>query len=68
MSASSDTGVYFSELVELLEGHELKEQILEQIDYESYKDQFITVPGAKALVNAQKIINKKFKKEDLKRY
>ncbi|MGJ1242985.1 hypothetical protein [Sphingobacterium siyangense] len=65
LSASSDTGVYFSELVELLEGHELKEQILEQIDYESYKDQFITVPGAKALVNAQKIINKRFKKEDL---
>lgn len=65
LSASSDTGVNFSELVELLEGHELKEQILEQIDYESYKDQFITVPGAKTLVNAQKIINKRFKKEDL---
>lgn len=65
LSASSDTGVNFSELVELLEGHELKEQILEQIDYESYKDQFITVPGAKTLVNTQKIINKRFKKEDL---
>lgn len=63
--SSSDAGVNFLDLVELLEGHELKEQILEQIDYESFKDQFIAIPGAKALVNAQKVINKRFKKEDL---
>ena len=61
----SDLGIKVSDLVELVESNILSLQILNLLDIDSIKDEFIKIKGAKTIVDNQKAINSKYKKIDL---
>lgn len=62
----TDLGVTVAELLSITEGNKLSKLLLSLLNTEDIKDEFIAIKGAQTLVNNQKIINERFKKEDLK--
>lgn len=61
----TDKGVSFLDLISIISNDKLGNKLLELLDKESYKDDFIKIPGAATLVSIQKKINKRYWKEDL---
>ena len=60
-----DFGIDVSELLSIIENNKLSTFIVDKLNVESIKDEFIAIKGAKTLVNIQKSVNKTFHKEDL---
>ena len=63
--SATDTGITVKELLSLVEKNEFTDKLLELLNFESIKNEFIEIKGAKTLFNVQNAINKRFKKEDL---
>ncbi|MBS5797603.1 MAG: hypothetical protein KH100_09825 [Dysgonomonas mossii] len=64
-SKLTDDGISVEELLELLnEEDELNKSLLDSLNIENLKKDFISISGAKQLVTLQKGINKRFHKED----
>jgi hypothetical protein len=62
----NDNGIEIQELVQLVERNEFTSKLLNLLDFESIKNEFIEIKGAKTLFSTQNVINKRYKKEDLK--
>jgi hypothetical protein len=62
----TDDGIKVYDLIKLVERNEFTNKLLSLIDFESIKDEFIKISGAKTLFNIQNSINNRYKKEDLK--
>lgn len=63
--STSDMGIKVKDLINLVEKNEFTNKLLDLLNFESIKDEFIEIKGAKTLFNVQNSINKRFKKEDL---
>ncbi|MFC0780291.1 hypothetical protein [Flavobacterium sp. HJSW_4] len=63
---STDKGIKVQDLIKLVERNEFTNKLLNLLDFESIKDEFIEIKGATTLFNIQNSINTRYKKEDLK--
>ena len=60
-----DKGVKVSNLISLVQGNEIGNALLNLLNVDSIKNEFIEIPNATALVEFQKKINERFHKEDI---
>lgn len=60
----NDDGIKVSELISLI-NNDVGKKLLHLMDVTSIKDEFINIPNAKALVDIQKTMNKRYRKIDI---
>lgn len=63
--SDKDTGVKVSEVLELVVNHKSYDEFYRLLEIDKIKDDFISIPGAKKLVETIRYINAKFVKFDL---
>lgn len=63
--SDKDTGVKVSEVLELVVNHKSYDEFYRLLEIDKIKDDFISIPGAKKLVETIRYINAKFAKFDL---
>lgn len=66
MIPETDQGVSVAELLSIVEDNDLSKLLLNLLKTDQIRNEFIAIKGAQTLVNIQKSINNRFKKEDLK--
>ncbi|QEE50436.1 hypothetical protein FUA48_12890 [Flavobacterium alkalisoli] len=63
--SDQDVGVKVSEVLELVLNHKSYDEFYKLLEIDTIKDDFISIPGAKKLVETMRIVNAKFEKFDL---